>query len=177
MSGATVVLANATEIHCSADENADLYWAIRGAGSSFGIVSEFEFDTFEAPTQVTPFGISLSWDEQKAVEGIKAFQDLAINAPKELNMQIYMAPGGQSISGVFYGTQTEMNAVLQPLLGDIDASISSSSTMGWIEGLEHNTNGQALDQTEPYDAVCGCLMFFLNEFTNLHSMPHSTQRA
>lgn len=154
LAGATVVLANATEVHCSTDENPDLYWAIRGAGSSFGIVSEFEFDTFEAPTEVTPFSISLHWNEEQAVEGIQAFQGLAVNAPKELNFQIYMAPGGQTIQGVFYGSQTEMNAVLQPLLGDIDASISTSSTMGWIEGLEHYSNGLALDQTEPYDMVC-----------------------
>jgi FAD/FMN-containing dehydrogenase len=42
MTGATVVLANSTVVNCSLTENADLFWALRGAGSSFGIVTSFQ---------------------------------------------------------------------------------------------------------------------------------------
>jgi FAD/FMN-containing dehydrogenase len=38
---AEVVLANGTIIRASADENADVFFAIRGAGASFGIVTDF----------------------------------------------------------------------------------------------------------------------------------------
>ena len=38
-----VVTADGTFVHASADENADLYWGVRGAGGNFGIVTGFEF--------------------------------------------------------------------------------------------------------------------------------------
>ncbi len=41
--GADVVLADGTVVHASAEENADLFWAIRGAGANIGIVVSFEF--------------------------------------------------------------------------------------------------------------------------------------
>lgn len=162
--GAKVVLANGSLVHCSATENEDLFWALRGAGSSFGIAAELEFDTFEVPDKVTPFSIELNWSEDEAVVGIKALQDIAADASKELNMQIYMASGGQTIQGVYYGDRNSLNAALRPLLDDIDMQISEASTMGWIEGLEHFADGQELDQTYPYDAV-GCHSL-LNDRTN-----------
>lgn len=153
LTGATVVLANATVVHCSTTENADLFWALRGAGSSFGIVAEFEFNTFEAPIQATPFRVDLSWNEEQAVDGLKALQEIAIDASHKLNMQIYLGTGGQTIQGVYYGDRSGLNAVLEPFLQDIDAEISKASTLGWIESLEYYTNGQPLDQTYPYIAV------------------------
>ena len=94
----------------------DLNWALRGAGSSYGIVAELDFQTFAAPETVTPFNIELDWNEKQAVEGLLALQKFGATAPKELNMQIYMAPTGQTIQGVYYGTRTALNTALKPLL-------------------------------------------------------------
>jgi len=40
---ARLVLANATTVTVSSVENTDLFWALRGAGHNFGIVTEFEY--------------------------------------------------------------------------------------------------------------------------------------
>jgi hypothetical protein len=40
--GFTLVTANGSVVHADAAENADLYWALRGGGGNFGVVTEFE---------------------------------------------------------------------------------------------------------------------------------------
>ncbi|AMB60414.1 FAD-linked oxidase [Microterricola viridarii] len=44
-----LVLADGSHVRASADENADLFWAMRGAGSNFGIATAFEFEAAEVP--------------------------------------------------------------------------------------------------------------------------------
>lgn len=88
MIGATIVLANGIQVRCTSTENTDLFWALRGAGSNFGIVTSFELKTFEAPTLATPFKATLDWNtEEKKVEGVKALVQFARTAPADLNMR------------------------------------------------------------------------------------------
>jgi len=42
-----MVLADGSVVRASAEENADLFWAVRGAGANFGIVTSFEFEVYE----------------------------------------------------------------------------------------------------------------------------------
>lgn len=46
---ARVVLADARGVTVSADENEDLFWALRGAGHNFGVVTSFEINAFDLP--------------------------------------------------------------------------------------------------------------------------------
>ncbi len=42
-----MVLADGSVVRASAEQNADLFWAVRGAGANFGIVTSFEFEVDE----------------------------------------------------------------------------------------------------------------------------------
>lgn len=93
MIGAHVVLANGTQVYCSSTQNPDLFWALRGAGSNFGIVTCFQLQTFEAPPISTPFQVSLAWGaEEEKVQGVKALVEFARTAPTELNMRRASTP-------------------------------------------------------------------------------------
>lgn len=97
MIGANVVLANGTELHCSRTDNPDLFWALRGAGSNFGIVTSYELDTFAAPSISTPFNVSLQWStEKQKVDGLEALVKFSQTAPTELNMRCMCIPASSS---------------------------------------------------------------------------------
>lgn len=88
MVGADVVLADGRHVHCSQDENSDLFWALRGAGSNFGIVTSYELATFAAPAVSVPFKVSLAWEtEARKIDGVTALVEFAQDMPADLNMR------------------------------------------------------------------------------------------
>jgi hypothetical protein len=80
--GAEIVLANGVCVRASADENPDLFWAIRGGGGNFGVVTSFEFRLHEVGTVVA--GPTL-WPVELGAEVLAAFRDFIPTAPRELN--------------------------------------------------------------------------------------------
>ncbi len=49
---ADVITADGRLVHASADENPDLFWALRGGGGNFGVVTSFEFRLYEVGPEV-----------------------------------------------------------------------------------------------------------------------------
>lgn len=153
--GATVVLADGSVVECSEDERPDLLWALRGAGSNFGIVASFRFRTFDAPDTATPFTVNLGWNNENAMnKGLNALRDYAQDVmPAELNMRLAGTPSGATLEGVYLGSGGQLQAALAPLLRSAGGSISSSRTVGWIDALKAWANGEKLDETYPYNLV------------------------
>ena len=152
--GATVVVANGTALNCSATQNAELFWAIKGAGSSFGVVASVQVATFQAPNQVTWFSASSGYSQATAAAGLQAYGDFVTNTmPAELNMRLSIGSGNSHFEGVYWGNSTGLQNALNPLLKATGGKVSSSGTGGWIDGLKHYANGMTLDQTVPYNFV------------------------
>ena len=153
--GATLVLADGRVYEVSAEENRDLLWALRGAGSAFGVVAELKFNTFDAPSNATVFQIALNWNnEQTARNGLTAFRNFAKDTqPAELNMRLFGNAQGTSLEGVYYGSTQQFNNVVQPLLKNAGGTVRSARTMGWLESLNAYANNEKLDATYPYNMV------------------------
>ena len=79
---AEVVLASGERVRAAADENPDLYWAIRGGGGNFGVVTSFLFRLHEVGTVV---GGPTFWPVELGAEVLTAYRDFLPNAPRELN--------------------------------------------------------------------------------------------
>ncbi|WP_406350170.1 FAD-binding oxidoreductase [Streptomyces sp. NBC_00658] len=79
---ADLVLASGEQVHASADENADLYWAIRGGGGNFGVVTSFLFRLHEVSTVVAG---PTFWPVELTAEVLTAYRDFLPHAPRELN--------------------------------------------------------------------------------------------
>lgn len=152
--GATIVLANSTVVNCSETENPDLFWALRGAGGSMGIVTEFRFDTFEVPEQVTYFIAPVRWPtEARAVVGVRAVQEFAQTMPAELNMRLFIASRFVNLEGLYYGDKESLQAVLAPLIEKTNATLAMVNTGGWLDQLKHFGGGKDLEQEQSYSDV------------------------
>jgi len=78
---ADMVLADGTFVTASADENKDLFWAIRGGGGNFGIVTSFLFQAH--PVHTNYAGPTL-WDISKTEEILKWYREFIVNAPDDM---------------------------------------------------------------------------------------------
>jgi FAD/FMN-containing dehydrogenase len=77
-----MVLADGRFITASADENADLFWAVCGGGGNFGVVTSF---LFKGNPVHTVYGGPMIWPMDAAAEILPFWQDLILKAPEELN--------------------------------------------------------------------------------------------
>lgn len=79
---ADMVLADGSFVTVSANQNTDLFWAIRGGGGNFGIVTSFKF---QAHPVKTVFGGPTLWPIEKTEEIMEWYHKFIDNAPNELN--------------------------------------------------------------------------------------------
>ncbi|KAF3761738.1 FAD-binding domain-containing protein [Cryphonectria parasitica EP155] len=151
MMGASVVLANGTQVYCSETENPDLFWALRGAGSNFGIVVSYTLNTFPVPSVSTPFKVSLKWHtKEEKINGLQALVNFSRTAPPELNMRLgAFASGGQNFEGIYYGSTDDLSKVMTPLLENTGGELTATQGT-WLEGLEYYAEGNSLAISEPY---------------------------
>ena len=64
------------------DENADLFWALRGAGANLGVVTRFTFRLHEVGPAV--YGGLIAWPFERAEEILRAYRTITSEAPREL---------------------------------------------------------------------------------------------
>jgi FAD/FMN-containing dehydrogenase len=84
MVGADVVTANGRLVQASAEENPDLFWALRGGGGNFGVVTSFEYRAFEFGRTAIAGGIVFPIEQARGV--LDAFAEYCQTASDELWM-------------------------------------------------------------------------------------------
>ena len=77
-----VVLADGSVVTASETENADLFWALRGGGGNFGVVTTF---TFQGRKAGTVFGGPTLWHVDQAEEIMKWYRDFLPTSSRDLN--------------------------------------------------------------------------------------------
>jgi FAD/FMN-containing dehydrogenase len=78
---AEMVLADGQVVTASADENSDLFWAIRGGGGNFGVVTTFEFQAHPVSTVVAG---PTFWAIEDSEDILKAYREFLPSAPRNL---------------------------------------------------------------------------------------------
>ena len=114
---ADIVTADGRFLTASADENPELFWAIRGGGGNFGIVTSFEYQLH--PVGPTVLAGLAFYPFEKAKEFIRFYRDFSSNAPDALNTiaGLGTSPEGAKVGIIavcYHGPLEEGERVLRP---------------------------------------------------------------
>lgn len=184
---AELVIADGSVITASETKNSEVFWALRGAGMSFGVVTNMKFRTIPAPPQNVLFYYPYSWNKAQARAGWDAWQKYCggyttPQIPAEMNVRwVIVKDSGNNIlfllEGAYHGSSVDFSTAIAPLLnalnaiGGYQASIRGVGVhqLGWLDaqlyansnGLYNNwDNSQTLDTTVNYTAVSRSLPAF-----------------
>ena len=86
---AEVVVADGRILGANPDENADLFWAIRGGGGNFGVVTEFEFRLHEVGP-IVQFGMFF-WGQEDGKVALRLMREVIRDLPRSLNAVVAAA--------------------------------------------------------------------------------------
>jgi FAD/FMN-containing dehydrogenase len=137
-----VVTADATVRTASAEEEPDLYWALRGGGGGhLGVVTSFEIATEAAPALSTFY---LEWPFTAAVDVVAGWFDWAPTADARLWSTLKVLGGEEHagsptllVSGTWMGPGSALDARLAGVLDHVPApSVRSTDTRGYLEAMQ-----------------------------------------
>jgi FAD/FMN-containing dehydrogenase len=142
-----IVTADGVIRRASASENDDLFWAVRGAGSNFGVVTSFEFRAHPVGPEVMVAAIFHPLDRIK--ELLPAWRDFMASAPEELSSiaLCWSIPPGEPfpaehhgkpvfvIAGAYAGPVEEGEPVVQGLRALGQPLLDLSGPWPWV-GLQ-----------------------------------------
>ena len=83
-----IVTASGDILRASRDENKDLFWALRGGGGNFGVVTEFVFRLHQIGPEVTA-GL-IAWSAGEADEALQLYRRVTHTAPRALTLGVLL---------------------------------------------------------------------------------------
>jgi FAD/FMN-containing dehydrogenase len=131
--GAEIVLADGRILRCDDHHEADLFWALRGAGAgNFGVVTTLVFRALPAPPTTT--NIHLAWPYAQAAAVIGAWQRWAPTAPDELAASLKITAGTDpdrppavDLYGAFHGPPADAARLVEEQVGHVGADPTATA--------------------------------------------------
>ena len=123
--GFTMVAADSSIVRANAKENADLFWALRGGGGNFGVVTEFEVKLHPLKSVVLAEGLTAENDIRRLLEH---WRDFMAGTPIDLkwNIDLRIAPTTNSIPPSLRGRPVAGSSIIWT--GDPDAGHTTMQT-------------------------------------------------
>ena len=111
--GADIVLADGRQVRADADNNPDLFWAIRGGGGNFGVVTSFTFRLHPMDGVVAG---PIFYPRDRAAEALRQFREITASAPDDQTtfFALLSSPEGAPMVGFITVSASADPAVAAP---------------------------------------------------------------
>ncbi|OUL77808.1 FAD-binding oxidoreductase [Paraburkholderia hospita] len=157
-----VVTATGDRVVANKDTNVDLFWALRGGGGNFGVVTSFLFQAYPVPTVLA--GLVL-YPREQAGAVLRHYRDFMPSAPEELTAYtgLISTPDGNPAVGViacYCGDLAEGERVLAPLRAFGTPMVDTVKPMPFM------VMQQMLQESFPDDTYNYWKSTFLSEMTD-----------
>jgi FAD/FMN-containing dehydrogenase len=141
-----IVTADGVIRRASRQENADLFWAIRGGGGNFGAVTRFTFRLH--PVGPTVYGGLIAWPFERARDFLRVYRELTTTSPVELTVffEMLTAPPAPFVPAEWQGEK--VCAMLVCYTGDVR---QADTVLAPLAALGEPVLNQL--QAQPYTAV------------------------
>lgn len=121
LEAAELITANGDTLHVSAEEHPDLFWALRGGGGNFGVVTSFDFRAQPVKSIV---GGTITYDLNERETVLSRWAQYMRTAPDELSSTLILFPGfGPQVPAQLFvflcfsgDDEAAANEAIQPLL-------------------------------------------------------------
>jgi FAD/FMN-containing dehydrogenase len=160
-----LVTADGRVLRASEDENADLFWAVRGGGGNFGIAASFEFRLHTVGPTIT--GGVVFWPLNAAADVLRLFRELAASASDDLTLMasVVGAPDGSgvktaSIAACHCGSLRDGEAAVRPI------NAFGTPVTGTVGPMTYSDVNAMLDAGYPKGARNYWKSHFLPELTD-----------
>ncbi|MFI9847558.1 FAD-binding oxidoreductase [Nonomuraea sp. NPDC051941] len=123
-----IVDADGKQVRVTGDSDADLFWALRGGGGDYALVTSIELALYPAPSV---YGGRITWPAARAGAVFDAFRRITADAPRELSVWINRmappppAPPLVTVDVTYLGGDAEAKALLAAF-DEIGGSLSDS---------------------------------------------------
>jgi len=178
LQSAELVTANGRVLRASAEENPDLFWAVRGGGGNFGVVTSFEYRLF--PVGPIVAGGLIAYPLDSARNMLRFYRDFTASAPDECSVAATLvhAPDGSgtklaAMVACYCGSAADGEAALRPLkqfgspvmdaLGPIpycelnsmlDSGYPKGALNYWKSSFLTGLSDEAIDTMIEYFTIC-----------------------
>ncbi|KAI4141158.1 MAG: hypothetical protein LQ341_003585, partial [Variospora aurantia] len=139
--GLDVVLANGSFIHATTTSYTDIFWALRGAADSIGIVTTFYFHTQAAPDSVVNWVYEIPMaNPNVSANSFSHIQSFALNASvidDRTGFGVTPSPSSFHISGTYHGDEATFRSKIAPeFLRTLPTPASTKiKTLSWLDSL------------------------------------------
>jgi FAD/FMN-containing dehydrogenase len=133
---ARIITAAGDTLTCNATSHSDLYWALRGGGGSFGVVSSMTLGTHAADPLAHAF---VTWPWSAAAEVVMGWQPWATAAPSSLwsSAHILATSGTGNATISVAAVMVASSSALQQQIGHLIASIPTTPTSQFVSSASY----------------------------------------
>lgn len=143
LTAAEVVTADGSTITCDTGQHSDLFWALRGGGGSFGVVTSLTYATIATRTLSHGY-LAWPWSTTTAAQVLSAWQKLATGAPNGLWTTCHLIADSSrsvaptlAVAAVYVGDSSTLNSLLDPLVSAVPTAptIRSVNNDSYLETM------------------------------------------